>query len=156
MRLFGFSLAGSLSPWSVFPLLGFPTAMAPPPGRHLGMYLAALKGEPVVVELHDDTIIRGVLSDTDGGIGLEISNALVKRGEGWGDGLVGPPGTAGSTPLARLYVRGSRVRAVHTSPKQTPAEAVRAAAERSRKARLEDAKARGRTVKAGPKGAEGA
>ncbi|KAL6781647.1 SMP10 [Auxenochlorella protothecoides x Auxenochlorella symbiontica] len=106
----------------------------------LACYLEALVGMRLVIELHCDTIVRGVLTAVGDGLDLQLESASIAP-------LQGPTRAA-----EYLYLRGSRVRYVHTPPNLHPREAITAAAKRRTSALAAHAAQQGKHTPAMPKG----
>jgi small nuclear ribonucleoprotein (snRNP)-like protein len=82
-------------------------------GLTLLVYLQACQGSKVVVELHRDTIIRGVLVSVDKSLNMYIDNATIT--------LIN--GTRREVATV-MYVRGSAVRFIHLPGNLEPAAAI--------------------------------
>lgn len=106
----------------------------------LAVYLEALVGQRVVVELQNDTIIRGRLASVGEGLDLQLEQATVQPLQGE------------QRAAEFLCLRGSHIRFVHTPPGQTPDQAVAAAAKKRSEALAAHAAAQGRHAPAVPKG----
>lgn len=122
-----------------------------PSARTLLPFLRACVGSPVVVELTNDDVMRGMLESVDDGMNLILSGNGSDEGVRWtrrgtsepravlggGDG----DGTLTSTPTPppffapSLHVRGRRVRFVHLPPSIDPSTVVDAAREAAAAAR---------------------
>ncbi len=79
----------------------------------LAVFLTALQGSACIVELDNETVIRGTLESVDDGMNL-MMNACVSKD------VYGRTREAGS-----LHVRGGSVRYVHLAKGIDPAKAVR-------------------------------
>lgn len=116
----------------------------PPKGKRrpvtLAVYLEALVGSRIVVELHSDTIVRGRLLAVSDGMSLQMEETT----------LTPLQGKARQAPY--LYLRGSSIRFVHTPPNVTPAQAIANAAKKRAEALASHAAAQGRHTPVMPKG----
>ena len=106
----------------------------------LSIVLQALEGSKVLVELHDDTIIRGTLVSADPSLHLQLEDVVVKSLDG------------SLRKAQQLHVRGSKVRMVHLPGNVTPEAAVKEHRRKAARVKQEHAAAQG-GVKALPKGA---
>ena len=84
-----------------------------PPRLTLAVFVQALEGSRVVVELRRDAIVRGTLLSADDNLNLQLSEASVQP-------LQGPKREG----LAYLHVRGRHVRFIHLPASLDPAAAI--------------------------------
>lgn len=91
----------------------------------LSVFIQALEGTRLVIELRSDTIVRGTLDSVDEALNLQMSDATVKT-------LDGATRTA-----SNLYLRGSSVRFIHLPGNLDPAKAMDARRNRVAQARRE-------------------
>lgn len=80
----------------------------------LAVFIRALEGSKVVVELRRDTVVRGTLLSADDGLNMQLTDATVRP-------LGGPAREA-----SLLHVRGHSVRYIHLPGNLEPAAAVEA------------------------------
>lgn len=98
------------------------------PGQStLAVFIQALEGTKLVIELRRDTIIRGTLGSVDESLNLQLTDATVKTLDGT------------QRNAANLHVRGSAVRFIHLPGNLEPAAAVEAHRRRVAQARREHA-----------------
>ena len=81
--------------------------------KTLSVFLSALQGNPCIVELDNETVIRGTLESVDDGLNL-MMNACVSKD------VYGRTRESGA-----LHVRGGSVRFVHLAKGVEPGKAVR-------------------------------
>jgi len=102
------------------------------PGQStLAVFIQALEGTKLVIELRRDTIIRGTLGSVDESLNLQLTDATVKTLDGT------------QRSAANLHVRGSAVRFIHLPGNLEPAAAVEAHRRRIAQARREHAAKQG-------------
>ena len=117
-----------------------------PSTRTLLPFLRACVGCPVVVELTNDDVMRGILDSVDDGMNLVlIGGGNISEGVRWTRRGTSEPRAVlraeneTSTPnpffAPSLHVRGRRIRFVHLPPSVDPAKIVDAARERAAAAR---------------------
>jgi small nuclear ribonucleoprotein (snRNP)-like protein len=92
----------------------------------LAVFLAALQGSQCIVELDNETVIRGTLESVDAGMNLVMADVVMKDVYGR------------TRPSASLHVRSSSVRYVHLAKGIDPSKAVRDHAKRLDIARREN------------------
>ena len=97
----------------------------------LSVFLQALEGTKLVIELRRDTIVRGTLDSVDDALNLQMTDASVKTLDG------------ATRNAANLYIRGSSVRFVHLPGNLEPAKAMEAHRNRVAQARREHAAQQG-------------
>lgn len=108
-----------------------------PPGRrrrrlNLSVFIQALEGSKVVVELRNDSVVRGMLLHADDQLNLQLGDASYTALQG----------TARVLPY--VYLRSRSVRFVHLPGNLDPAAAIEARRKRVAAAFAEHALARGR------------
>mmetsp|Transcript_1306 Transcript_1306/g.3907 ORF Transcript_1306/g.3907 Transcript_1306/m.3907 type:complete len:120 (-) Transcript_1306:2335-2694(-) len=79
-----------------------------PSGATLGVFLEALQGSRIVVELKRDVIVRGTLDSVDAGLGLTLSDVTMEYLQGHKE------------QMALVHLRGPSVRLVHVPSKMEP------------------------------------
>jgi small nuclear ribonucleoprotein (snRNP)-like protein len=102
------------------------------PGQStLAVFIQALEGTKLVIELRRDTIIRGTLTSVDESLNLQLTDATIKTLDGT------------QRSAATLHVRGSAVRFIHLPGNLEPAAAVEAHRRRVAQVRREHAAKQG-------------
>lgn len=107
----------------------------------LAILIQALEGTKVVAELHNDTIIRGMLTSSDSALNLQMEEATVKSL----DGTV--------RTVAQLYIKGTKLRMIHLPGNLDPSQTIQAHRRRVMKIKRQHAYSQG-NVQRLPKGEE--
>jgi U6 snRNA-associated Sm-like protein LSm2 len=97
----------------------------------LAVFIQALEGSKIVVELKNDAVVRGTLASADATLGLQLSDASVKALDG----------TQRHADV--LHLRGSSVRYIHLPANLDPAAAIEARRKRAALALRQHAAAQG-------------
>ncbi|GFR45608.1 hypothetical protein Agub_g7005, partial [Astrephomene gubernaculifera] len=105
--------------------------------------IKSLIGRRVVVELRNDTLLRGLLDDVDDFMNMSLSEVTFQTVEGY------------KKEYASMYVKGRNVRFVHLPKSLDPAAAIDAYRHRVIRSKLEAARERARALGSAKREAKG-